>query len=280
MTATPKPWLHSTTRWLRHGIVGLLLAGCASFNSALPLAQTNIPTPTVAAFFRDPLTQTPSLPPTVTVQMQPSSTTLASTELTQTATPSSSSDQVDTIALYDDALSANWSVEQSDKMRYDLASKAYVHSGTAAIAVTPTGNFGRFFLTVRKGARTTYARDHILGISFWLNSGANTISTSDLAITVVGSNQYAYWVADDRSVKIDTPVTADSPLFSETRLYFLHINRAIPPDSWVEVVVWLDDLIYDPIYTNITGLYIKNDAEFLHPFYIDDVRLLVQRQAK
>ena len=143
--------------------------------------------------------------------------------------------------------------------------------------VTPTDDFGLFFLTVRKEALKIYPRDRILGISFWLNGGAGSIATSDLAVTVTGSNKYTYWVADDTSVKVDTPVTADTPLFSETRLYFLHINHSIPPNTWVEVILWLDDRIYDPDYDNITGVYIKNDKGFLHPYYIDDIQLLVQQ---
>jgi hypothetical protein len=280
MTPTPKPWRHPVNQWLRCGVAGLLLAGCASLKPQLPVEQTNIATPTIAPVFRDSPTKIPGPSLIATVEAQPSPTSLASTAPAVAATPASAAAQLDTIVVYDDALNADWSVEQSDKMRYDLASKAYVHSGARAISITPAGDFGRFFLTVRRDARKTYPRDQILGIGLWLNGGANTIATSDLAVTVVGSNQYSYWVADDTSVKIDTPITADSPLFSETRLYFLHINRAIPPNTWVEVIVWLDDLIHDPYYTNVTGLYIKNDKGFVHPFYVDDVQLLVQRQAQ
>jgi hypothetical protein len=187
-------------------------------------------------------------------------------------------DQVEAIMLFDDSLNSDWSAERSDKARYDLASTAHTHSGTRAIEVTPTADFGRFFLTVGKDARNIYPRDRVLGVSFWLSGGNSTIGTSDLAVSVVGSNQYTYWVADDTSVKIDTPVTPESPLFSETRLYYLHINRSIPPNNWVEVIVWLDDLVHDPDYANITGMYIKNDTGFLSTFYIDDVKLLVPRQ--
>jgi hypothetical protein len=95
---------------------------------------------------------------------------------------------------------------------------------------------------------------------------------------VLGSNSYTYWLANDTSVPTDTTVTVEAPLFSETRLYDLHINRAIPPGTWVQVVVWLDDLIYDPEYTYVTGMYIKNNKGFLNTFYIDQVNLLMKRQ--
>src|SRR6266496_12780 len=166
-------------------------------------------------------------------------------------------------SLYDDALNADWSAERSSKAKYDVASTAFIHSGKKAIMVTPTGDFGQFSLTVRKGAQKIYPRDRILGISFWLNGGENSIATSDLAVTVTGSNQYTYWVADDTSIKVDAPVTADTPLFPETRLYYLDINRTIPPNTWTEVILWLDDQVYDPEYTYITGMYIKNDKDIL-----------------
>jgi hypothetical protein len=192
--------------------------------------------------------------------------------------PTRTIDQVATISVYDDTLNTDWSTERSEKVKYNIAATTFVHGGKNAIMVTPTDDFGRFFLTVRKDARKIYPRDRILGISFWLNGGEDSIATSDLAVAVTGSNQYTYWVSDDTSVKVDTPITADSPLFSETRLYFLHINRSIPPGNWVEVIVWLDDLIHDPSYTNITGVYLKNDKGFLTSYYLDDVRLLVQHQ--
>ena len=143
----------------------------------------------------------------------------------------------------------------------------------------PTNDFGRIFLTVQKDARKSYPRDRILGIRFWLSGGENTIGTGDLAVTVTGSNQYTYWVVDDTSVKVDTPVTAISPLFPETRLYFLHINRSIPPNTWAEVIIWLDDLVDDPHYSYVTGMYIKNDKGFLDTYYVDDVQILVQKGA-
>jgi hypothetical protein len=192
--------------------------------------------------------------------------------------PTRTADQVAAISLYDDTLNTDWSTERSSKVKLDIESTAFTHSGKKAIMVTPTDDFGQFFLTVRKDARKIYPRDRILGISFWLNGGANSIATSDLAVTVTGSNQYTYWAADDTSVKVDTPVTPDTPLFPETRLYYLHINRTIPPNTWIQVILWLDDQLYDPDYKYVTGMYIKNDKEVLTTYYVDDVQLLVRKQ--
>ena len=84
-------------------------------------------------------------------------------------------------------------------------------------------------------------------------------------------------MSGDRSVAA-TPESSDADSsFSETRLYFLDIKHTIPPDTWVEVVVWLDQLIYDPPYKYVTGVYIKNDQGFFNTFYVDHVSLLVRR---
>ena len=143
--------------------------------------------------------------------------------------------------------------------------------------VTPTDDFGQFFLTVRKDARKIYPRDRILGISFWLNGGENSIATSDLAVTVTGSNQYTYWVADDTSVKVDTPVNSRLALILGDSAIFLHINRSIPPNTWVEVICGSTIKSMIPIMPYITGMYIKNDKGILNSYYIDDMQLLVQR---
>lgn len=264
-------------RSVYYGFVGLLLVACGTITPQLGPSQPTVPTPTLAAIFRESPTDIQPTP-----GIQESHTALAVTAETQMPVPTptdSTTDQIAVITLYDDTLNTDWVPEHSDMTKYDLASTDFIHAGKKAIKITPTNDYGRFFLTVGKDARKTYPRDRVLGFSFWLNGGASTIATSDLAVTVVGSNQYAYWVIDDQSVKIDTPVTVESPLFSETRLYYLHFNRSIPPDTWVEVVVWLDDLLYDPDYKYVTGMYIKNDEGFVGPYYIDDVQLLVQKGA-
>jgi len=279
MTRITNRTLHSTKVWVRFMSVGLLLSGCTSLIPQPTAVPPNIPTPTVSSLFRDPPTKVAGAPTAPPAQAPPQPSAKITTSPTPSVPdPTRSGDQVAALSLYDDVLNADWSTERSSKVKYDVASTAFVHGGKNAIMVTPINDFGQFFLTVRKGAQKIYPRDRILGISFWLNGGANSIATSDLAVTVTGSNQYTFWVADDTSVKMDTQVTADAPLFPETRLYYLHINRTIPPNTWAEVILWLDDQISDPEYTYITGMYIKNDKEILTTYYVDDVELLVQRR--
>ena len=145
------------------------------------------------------------------------------------------------------------------------------------MAVTPTKDKGSIFFTVSPTATDGYLRNRVSGVRFRLSGGPKPISNDALAVTVVGINRYPYWVANDRSLMISPTMTLESPLFSETRLYFWGINRTIPPNTWVEIDLWLDDLLYDPNYRYITGIYIKNDVGFLQTYYIAQMRLLVKK---
>ena len=183
------------------------------------------------------------------------------------------------VMIYDDELDANWTVEQSTDVRANLWDTTHwfqklhpqldLNSGSTAIAVSPQADYGSLFFTVRPESTTAYKRADLLGVSFWLNSGSTTLGTDDLAIAVIGSNQQPIWSAVDNSVFAD-----QSGAFSETRLYFLQINRAIPANTWVNIIVWLNELEYDPVYQYVTGFYIKNDMGFRDTYYIDRVTLI------
>jgi hypothetical protein len=121
---------------------------------------------------------------------------------------------------------------------------------------------------VEESSPQPYLRSQVIGFSFWVYCDDDYIGSSDLAVTITGSNQYPYWVQDDDSV-----TNRFDPIFSETRLYFLGFNSDIPPRTWAEVNVILDDLIYDPIYTYVTGLLIKGDENFRNTVYIDQVEI-------
>ncbi|MEM7127650.1 MAG: hypothetical protein AAF702_15055 [Chloroflexota bacterium] len=190
---------------------------------------------------------------------------------------------VSEILIYDDELDSNWTLENSQGVDYDLVTTARWYekldkrtdltSGALSISLKPRDDFGTIFFTVRPESSASYSRDEILGVSFWLHTGTDIVDTGDFAVTVVGSNEQTYWSSDDESVFFDGD---DS--FSETRLYFLDINRAIPSDSWVKIEVWLDELLYDPDYEYVTGIYVKNDAGFRNTVYIDRMALLHLRE--
>jgi hypothetical protein len=85
-------------------------------------------------------------------------------------------------------------------------------------------------------------------------------------VTIVGNDAQPFWTA---------PTDEDNASFSETRLYYLGVNRSIPPHTWVNIVVWLDKLLYDPSYTFVTGIVIKNDVAIRNTYYIDQISVLM-----
>lgn len=239
--------------------------------------QLVIAQPTVAGLFAKgsqvQVIATPTKPPLAAAAEQINSVALgANSTLAQ-------SDDFIEVPVYDDVLNDNWTIDNSAGVRFDMNStmrwydeldpNTELNSGAMSIALEPVEDFGQLFFTVRSDSAETYHRDEILGVSFWMYSGPNIIDTGDFAVTVTGSNVQPYWSPDDGSVFFDGD---DS--FSETRFYDLEINRAVPPDSWIKVEVWLDDLLFDPNYEYITGIYIKNDIGFRTRVFVDRVNLI------
>jgi hypothetical protein len=264
--ASPNRW--RSLVWLIMTL-GIVLTSCGTRQLPEVRGEGTQPAPTLAPVFRPgsglALVPTPerSEPMSAVIAGQPSA---------------ERQEQFVEIVIYDEALHPDWSLEHSYGMRYDLGSSIYVHSGLRASTITPLVPGGDFLLTVKKEAATRYAREDIVGVSFWLNGGENYIDPGDLVSAVLGSNQYTYWIPDDPSVQLAGRVTQDNAhVFSPTRLYYLGINRPIPPGTWVEAINWLDERIFDPEYTYITGLYIRNDTDFLETIYVDKITLLIRR---
>jgi hypothetical protein len=163
-------------------------------------------------------------------------------------------------------------------MNYNLKQTRYVDAGRYAIEASPKVTTGTLFFTVNKGS-PAYRRSDVRGVRIRLSGGDAAIANDALTVAVVGSNAQAYWVQEDNSVKIDGRVTQDLPLFPETRLYYLDINTAIPAKTWVDVVVWLDELQFEPDYTYVTGFYLKTERDVLPVFYVDQVQLLLDPAA-
>lgn len=172
--------------------------------------------------------------------------------------------------IYQDALLPGWETQNSWGVEYDLNEKDFVHRGRYGVAVTPVEDYGGMFFNREEGSSDAILREDVAGVSFWINAGENPIFPDDLAITLIGSNQYPYYVKGDTSVQEDF----EKQFFSETRLSLLDFNNELQPDTWYQVILWLDELPYDPAYTYITGFYIKNDVGFKQTFYIDDLSLI------
>jgi len=231
--------------------------------------------PTLSSYFVTlaPLpTRTPRLTPTPFPTRVPV-TESPEDEATQTGETNSAAANLDDFTLvdiYNDALMPGWSADDSWGVEFDLQSKDTAHSGEFSIAVTPQEDFGALMLAVLQDSPQTYPYTQTVGVRFWLNAGETPLYLDQLAAAVIGSNQYPYWQQGDTS----TADSGQTGSFSETRLYFLGFNRELPPQEWLEVVIWLDDLTYDPEYTWVTAIYFKNDAGFRDTYYVDDVALV------
>ncbi|MEI2611526.1 MAG: hypothetical protein V9G20_23070 [Candidatus Promineifilaceae bacterium] len=240
-------------------------------------------TPTMSVLFaflpsptRKPL-PTPRLTSTPTVTFTPTATPDAaatpSPTRPATSTPITTlptNGRFDEIVIFDEALNENWSLSESWGITYTLTNEITVYTGTVAAAITPQEPFGAIFFTVNPDTSEEYLYEDVIGVSFWLNSGDEYLPLDEMAVTIMGSNDYPYWDEDDDSVELVEGVS----FFSETRLYYLGLNDPLPPNQWVEVIVWLDQLPYDPVYTFITGIYIKNGDNFQETYFVDRLVLL------
>ena len=69
--------------------------------------------------------------------------------------------------------------------------------------------------------------------------------------------------------------TTTKMFFSESRLDELGLMRPLPPNTWVELDINLDSLIYDPDYKYVTAFYIKTDIGFRQTVYIDNISMIM-----
>lgn len=244
-------------------VIAGVLASCSLFSekTQAEVSQPH-PTPTLHPFFLSPSSTPVSTPTEATIM------TFASTHLPQ---PSNilTLTQVITTTIYNDVLDTNWLYLDDPDVTTNLVSPNPVHDGKFALSLTPKKDFQAMYFVIRDDTTEILPQDQVLSLNFWLNSGEDILNVNDLAVTIVGSNEYPYWVEGDNSVYVDGQFP-----FSETRLAFLGLNRAIPPNTWVEIEVDINSLIYDPTYQYITGFYIKNDQGFYHTFYVDNIRII------
>ncbi len=267
----------------------IIAAGCIpDVRSATVVTLEPLPTPTTFTFFREgeksgeavtqPIKNVEGVPTVSSLFTQQDTPTPkpAPTRM-PTSTPASTSLQLQllqtellTATVFDDSLGHNWEIQENDSATVDVASSVRVYRGHRSIAFTPQEDFSALYFTVKQEADTLYPLEEVLGVSFWINGGDDSIQLDQLGLAVIGSNEYSYWVADDDSVEFPEGET-----FSETRLYWLDLNRSILPETWVQVYLPLDTLIYDPVYENVVGFYLKNDEGFRNTIYLDDVSLIM-----
>jgi hypothetical protein len=112
-----------------------------------------------------------------------------------------------------------------------------------------------------------------LGVTFWFYSGDESLAPDDLALIITGSNEFPYWSAVDESIDWDE----FEPTFDDSR-YELGFNRPISPATWIQVVLFFNDLLYETDYQYITGLNFVNNAGVTRPFLIDELALILRPQ--
>ncbi len=264
-------------------IMLFLLIGCTAESSEPEQINDPLPTPTTFSFFEPEdaqsdtvgLTQNTAAVPTVASLFGPQESPTPRPLPTSFPTlppfrPAITRSQGITATIFTDDLNADWEIVPYPGAVIDTSSQLRTYEGEKSIAFTPEADFTQLFFALKLDAETAYRAEDVLGVSFWLNGGDDFIPLDQMALAVIGSNAYSYWNEDDNSVDLPLGET-----FSETRLYFLDLNRSIPPNTWVEVYLPLDTLIYDPEYRYVVGFYLKNDEGFRNTVYVDNVSLLL-----
>jgi len=177
-------------------------------------------------------------------------------------------------------VNANWSLQTSSGLSYKLQGFSQTYPGNQALAITPKVAGSILLFLVRQNVKAQYLHNKVYGLTFWLNSGNNTINPGDLSLTVLGSDQIPYYDPSDRSADSQFLLTK-----SGTRLYDLGLNHSIPPNTWVQIFIKLSDLVYDPgvqptpvvdtDYKYITGFFLRDEGTVLQAFYITQVGILL-----
>jgi hypothetical protein len=268
---------------------GLLLAaaiaGCARPQAA---GETAVVQPTIAPIFDDsPELSATSSPQTLPTVSEATATTVASstpaptgTVVPTTAATSGAAEPTSPfvdVRVYDDALATGWNLRFSDGVNVNITSTSAAYDGLYSVQAAPIKAYSNLIFGVVRNAPATYKREDVLGVRFRVSGGDVIVPNDGLIVTVFGSKEYPYFVKGDTSATVpEGRVVGEEPLFPETRLYFLDVNRAIQPGEWAEVIVWLDEH-FTPDYTYVTGIQIKNDELYMDPYYIDDVALILKQ---
>jgi hypothetical protein len=252
-------------------LLAISLAGCSEQPIKPPQAA-----PTISSMFgsQPTIKPQPTRSGTENSSLPPSSAN--QTAIAQATITALGEDNLVAVPIYDDALSANWSIENSFQTTVDLKNQEYIGQGRFSIKAQPQLTTGVLYFTLGKTTTKYFLRNKVQALRFYISGGEEPIDKNAITVAIIGSNDHPYWVKDDTSVKIEGRVTDSQPVFSETRLSFLGINKAIPPKTYIKVTVWLNELIYDPLYTYVTGFYFKTDKASAPTFYIDNVSLLMQ----
>lgn len=252
----------------------LVLSACSP-NQAASSQATNRPTPTLSTLFSSLGRETPTPLEEPTSQPLPTRVGEPAATVRPTETFEQQIDQQFVRSfVYSDTLDANWTLSQSYAIQVDAKNQKNVDAGKYSITVTPKPGVTSLVFALKKGVKSPLRRERVAGVRFRLSGGKNVIPNDAMAVGMFGSNAQPYWIAGDDSVAVDHPITVETPRFSETRLYYLGFDYTIPADTWVDVVVWLNKLQFDPSYTYVTGFQLKVDQALLNQYSVDQVEIL------
>lgn len=242
--------------WILVGLV-LLGTGCRSRRNAKAEANADLPTPTIATFFGLAHTATPK--PTRLPSLTPNP-----------AIPLFSLRDAGKVTIYSDGFNPNWFFTTTQGEDANPRSRILVYNGLFSLAITPQKSGSHVFFLVQTNSEQVYPRAQVHGFQFRLNPGTHPLPISDLSVSILGNQE---------QVEIRDPLTLgeslDQFIFTDAYVYIPDANPSIPPNTWTEVVVWLDDPISAPEFDYITGLSIRRQEAFMQTFFLDDVQLIV-----
>lgn len=188
------------------------------------------------------------------------------------------------VVIYDDELDPNWTLEYSENVDFDplsttrwfemMQDETGLNSGAVSLSVTPKNEWNKLYLTLHADSSVAYHRDQVQAVSLWFNTGNNYLSSDALVVAFVGSNEETYWFPNDKSV-----LTRETSYYPEIPLYDLGVNvNSLPPNTWINATLWMDQVRFGPEYIHVTGIYIANKHTLQSAFYIDKVALLLATQ--
>ncbi|MCP5099997.1 MAG: polysaccharide deacetylase family protein [Chloroflexi bacterium] len=184
-----------------------------------------------------------------------------------------------TATIYADMLNSNWDLINSQRISYSRQDATRPYAGEYHLTATASEPAATLHFTVREQSGTSYRRDKTMGIRFWLYSDT-VITNEDFSLIVEGSNNDSHWISGDVSAS-----NADVLTFSGQREYDLGFNQTVPPNTWVQIEILLDDLVYDPGYDDtpvddayyeyLTGFILQFEGVDVSTIFVDSVELLM-----
>ena len=258
-------------------LLGLLSVGCSVIDE--DVGTQSFVVPTTNPIFLSPITPE-NTPVTMTVEPQIDDADFPEDDgamVPETA--------VAHAIIFNDKLNPNWNLQASSgNVSFSLRHTASIHSGRNALSIMSLPAYETLHFQVRQNTIEQYRREEIVSITFWLFSDAETIKPGSINLVVTGSDNYPYWVANDTSAGDKEDILT----YSGTRAYSLGLAHPVPPGTWTQIEVLLDDLAFDPDYDSelvedlnyeyVTGFYLISDKGIERAVVIDDIELIMTRK--